>query len=102
MSPRHPSFTMSLRLLRPSSGLVKHHCRLLSTSQGLTESDDKNFYPVYVHHLSKVALEHLQNSCADWVEKHGLSSGLKLNPDGTFVLKFPTMNKLRKDNGRIW
>jgi hypothetical protein len=58
------------------------------------------FYPVYVHHVSKIALEHLQGTRADWVVQQGLDSGLTINPNGTFVLIFPTQHG--QESGRIW
>mmetsp|Transcript_15540 Transcript_15540/g.26338 ORF Transcript_15540/g.26338 Transcript_15540/m.26338 type:complete len:170 (-) Transcript_15540:125-634(-) len=76
--------------------------RHLATSHNFTDQDEsKRFHPVYVHHLSKVVLEHLQNNRNDWVVGQGLESGLRLNPDGTFVLHFPTGSS-GVDGGRIW
>ena len=43
----------------------------------------------YVHPLSQIVLERLQSSHADWVSRVGLDTGLRLNGDGTFVLRFP-------------
>jgi hypothetical protein len=46
---------------------------------------------VYVHPLSQIILQHLQNTRHDWVSKVGLDAGgLTLNRDGTFVMRFPT------------
>jgi len=59
------------------------------------------FYPIYCHHLSSVALQHLQNTKRDWILKNALDKGLRLNPDGTFVLYFPAPRK-GVDGGRIW
>ena len=56
------------------------------------------FCPVYVHHLSKNILQHLQDNHSQWIRDKGLDRGLKVNPDGTFVLLFPG----HKENGRIW
>lgn len=60
----------------------------------------RGFFPVYVHHVSKIALEHLQRNRSDWVQSQGLESGLHINPNGTFVLSFPA--KKGYDAGRIW
>jgi hypothetical protein len=60
------------------------------------EGNDRRFHPVYVHHLSKVALEHLQNQQSEFVIQNKLETGLRLNPDGTFVIHFPS------HDGRIW
>mmetsp|Transcript_29348 Transcript_29348/g.60113 ORF Transcript_29348/g.60113 Transcript_29348/m.60113 type:complete len:277 (-) Transcript_29348:34-864(-) len=43
----------------------------------------------YIHPLSQIVLEHLQSRHASWVQKMGLEEGLKLNENGTFVLRFP-------------
>eukprot|EP00956_Cyclotella_meneghiniana_P030636 scaffold77880_cov74-Cyclotella_meneghiniana.AAC.1 len=42
----------------------------------------------YIHPLSQIVLEHLQTVHSDWVERNGLETGLILNKDGTFVLRF--------------
>lgn len=68
------------------------------TPPGCDDNSSAKFCPVYVHHLSKNILEHLQNNHAQWILDRGLDKGLKLNPDGTFVLQFPG----QKENGRIW
>jgi len=52
---------------------------------------DSNTKSAYVHPLSQIILEHLQQSRSDWVSQVGLDKGgLTLHKDGTFVLKFPT------------
>jgi len=43
----------------------------------------------YVHPLSQIVLERLQSHHANWVKRMGLTTGLQLNKDGTFVLRFP-------------
>lgn len=43
----------------------------------------------YVHPLSQIVLERLQSHHATWIKRMGLTTGLKLNKDGTFVLRFP-------------
>jgi hypothetical protein len=58
-----------------------------------------NFFPVYVHHVSKVVLQHLTANQSDWLVEKGLDRGLKLHPDGTFVLNFSHKGF---DAGRIW
>lgn len=89
---------MALRLFRPATRIaLQARC----FSVGLTEPDDIKFSPVYVHHLSTVVLEHLQNNHSEWIVQKKLETGLKLNPDGTFVLQFPSSGG-RKENGRIW
>lgn len=55
---------------------------------------------MYVHHVSKIALEHLQGERSDWVMQQGLDSGLTINPNGTFVLSFPL--DVDQEAGKIW
>ena len=55
---------------------------------------------VYVHHLTKVVLQHLQETKADWLVQQGLDRGLRLNSNGTAVLQFPP--KRGFESGRIW
>eukprot|EP00980_Cylindrotheca_fusiformis_P004113 scaffold894_cov153-Cylindrotheca_fusiformis.AAC.9 len=74
-----------------------------STSSSQTRDDESfpnGFYPVYVHHVSKTALEHLQRKQATWLIKQGLDRGLHINPNGTFSLTFPSRQGF--DAGRIW
>lgn len=56
--------------------------------------------PVYVHHISKTVLQHLQSECYEWLQQTGLNRGLRLNANGTFVLQFP--ERKGHDEGRIW
>lgn len=44
----------------------------------------------YIHPLSQIVLEHLQSQHGDWLKQMGLETGLHLNKDGTFVLRFPS------------
>lgn len=46
----------------------------------------------YIHPLSQIVLEHLQSRHSQWVTNMGLDTGLKLNKDGTFVLRFPSLD----------
>jgi hypothetical protein len=57
------------------------------------------FNPVYVHHVSRVALEHLQSSpqCKFLIEK-GLDSRLNIHPNGTFTLTFPPLDEHRHED----
>ena len=71
------------------------------SSNSVDESNQaKNFFPVYVHHVSKIVLEHLQESRADWLIERGLDRGLYINPNGTFAMHFPARKGF--DSGRIW
>mmetsp|Transcript_31610 Transcript_31610/g.52169 ORF Transcript_31610/g.52169 Transcript_31610/m.52169 type:complete len:155 (-) Transcript_31610:209-673(-) len=94
---------MALRFLCPMNRVVSPTIQryLATTSSAQVQTDDAKFSPVYVHHLSKIVLEHLQNNYSGWIVNRRLEKGLKLNPDGTFVLRFPASIG-RKDNGRIW
>jgi hypothetical protein len=77
--------------------------RFRSTSASQTRDDasyPKGFCPVYVQHVSKIALEHLQIKQSDWVMEKGLDRGLHINPDGTFTMNFPARKDF--DSGRIW
>ena len=77
--------------------------RYLSTSSrnaSTSSSPQRNFeeidfHPIYVHHVSRVALEHLQNHRSDWLVARGLDRNLKIRNNGTFLLNFP-------EYGRIW
>lgn len=53
----------------------------------------------YVHPLSQIVLEHLQNDKSDWIIRMGLDRGLTFHRDGTFVIKFPSYNE---DRSKIW
>ena len=46
----------------------------------------------YTHPLSQIVLEHLQSNHSAWIEQSGLNTGLTVNQDGTFVLRFPNPN----------
>jgi hypothetical protein len=55
----------------------------------------------YVHKISQTVLQHLQNTHHGWIVSQGLDRGLRLNPNGTFVLQFPNTSR-GYDSGRIW
>jgi hypothetical protein len=74
--------------------------RLFKSDAAAKGAERPGFYPVYVHHISKIALEHLQGVQADWVVEQGLDSGLTINSNGTFLLTFPTVQG--RETGRIW
>jgi hypothetical protein len=56
--------------------------------------------PVFIHDVSKIALDHLQEKLSDWVTEKGLDDGLHINPNGTFTMNFPARKGF--DSGRIW
>jgi len=63
--------------------------------------DDKPYLSVvYVHHVSKLVLQHLQNARGGWLVEQGLDKGLHIKPNGTFVLHFPANGT--DDGGKIW
>mmetsp|Transcript_5675 Transcript_5675/g.7436 ORF Transcript_5675/g.7436 Transcript_5675/m.7436 type:complete len:179 (-) Transcript_5675:62-598(-) len=81
-------------------------CRRMSdesSSNALEPEDSKTskIYPVYVHHLSKLILQHLQEKHSSWLVDNGLHTGLRLNANGTFVIRFPP-EKGQPASGRIW
>jgi hypothetical protein len=55
----------------------------------------------YVHPLSQIVLERLQSHHATWVKRMGLTTGLKLNKDGTFTLRFPGGKGQPPDSGGV-
>ena len=60
----------------------------------------------YIHPLSQIVLEHLQSHHSQWIQQVGLDTGLRLNKDGTFVLRFPGSGDEAVDetavDGSIW
>jgi hypothetical protein len=69
-----------------------------STSKSTPESSTNTTTttPVYIHPLSQIVLEHLQNHHADWAQQQGLDQSLQLHSDGTFTLTFPNQQ------GKLW
>lgn len=55
----------------------------------------------YVHPLSQIVLERLQSHHANWVKRMGLTTGLQLNKDGTFTLRFPGGEEKSPDDGGV-
>lgn len=76
----------------------RFHSRKLNARD--EEKNPKGFSPVYVHHVSKIALEHMQEKRADWLVEQGLDRGLHINPNGTFMMSFPARKGF--DSGRLW
>mmetsp|Transcript_21731 Transcript_21731/g.31096 ORF Transcript_21731/g.31096 Transcript_21731/m.31096 type:complete len:189 (-) Transcript_21731:200-766(-) len=61
----------------------------------------------YIHPLSQIVLEHLQNHHSEWVQNKGLDQGLELKKDGTFILRFPQAantddDSVNSSRGSIW
>ena len=56
--------------------------RYFSTNAEFTKSE-------YIHPLSQIVLEHLQTTHSNFLQYSRLSTGLTINKDGTFVLRFP-------------
>ncbi|CAB9510599.1 DIS3 mitotic control homolog [Seminavis robusta] len=65
-----------------------------------SQSSDDRIFPVYVHHVSKVVLKHLQDSRSNWLVEQGLDKGLHVNSNGTFMLTFPPTEK--GSGGKLW
>jgi len=97
---------------RPSPA-VGHRC--LSSSSNSNNSSNRNeegsnnnaneqdrLFPVYMHHVSKVVLQHLQDSRAGWLMEQGLHKGLQIRSNGTFVLNFPRDEEGKNNGGKIW
>lgn len=70
------------------------------SNQPSQQKDESSLFPVYVHHVSKIVLQHLQDSRAGWLAEQGLNTGLNIKSNGTFVLKFPS--HYGADSGKIW
>lgn len=58
-----------------------------SNSAGSSSSNDDEFRSVYVHPLSQVVLEYLQETHHQWVVAKGLDQSLTIHRDGSFELK---------------
>lgn len=50
--------------------------------------DESTYRTVYIHPLSQIILEYLQNSRHDWVVDRGWDRSLTVHRDGSFELKF--------------
>ena len=61
---------------------------------------------VYVHPLSQIILEHLQDEQSDWILQKGLERSLNIHRDGSFELHFSSPSSSSSDNDekgdRIW
>ena len=77
----------------------QHQRCSMSTESSQRQAEEK-LSRVYIHHVSKIVLEHLQDSRADWLVKQSLHRGLRIKNNGTFVLEFPARKGF--DSGRIW
>lgn len=66
-----------------------------SSSLNKVKSRNGSIAPVYVHPLSQIVLQHLQNHCHSWIVAHQVEA-LKIHRDGTFELEFPD------GSARIW
>ena len=114
--PRTITPSMSLGATAAGSSLFDHQRCYRSgvdtapNGSSFEEPQAKNFFPVYVHHVSKIVLEHLQESRGDWLISQGLDRGLYINPNGTFSMHFPSQKNNSKSSvpasatatGRIW
>lgn len=80
---------ISPRMLPGTASLVSR-----SVVRQFSAADPKKIE--YVHPLSQIVLEHLQDTRRDWVTRNGLDRGLTIQRDGTFELRFPS------SDARIW
>jgi hypothetical protein len=55
-------------------------------------SDDGSYRTVYVHPLSQIILEYLQDCRHDWVVQRGLDQALTVHRDGSVELKFAVLH----------
>lgn len=84
--PSFPSLLRAYSSLHHSSYYYRYE-HLISRS---SSSSSQSFTQEYVHPLSQIVLEHLQNQHSEWVQLMGLNKGLELRKDGTFILRFPS------------
>ena len=95
-------FTTIMLSIRSSlASLATRRARTFSTQRHSLDEPSDVIRGVYVHHVTKVVLQHLQENKADWLVEQGLDRGLRLNGNGTAVLHFPSKKK-GFDSGRIW
>lgn len=71
-----------------------------STSSSETAAEEERIFPVYMHHVSKIVLQHLQDAQSDWLVQQGLDRGLHVKSNGTFLLHFPA--RQGHDAGKLW
>ena len=88
-----------LQSFRPARRTPLATTALRSYYGSSTQEEDKIF-PVYIHHVSKIVLQHLQDSQAHWVAQQGLNRGLQVKSNGTILLNFPA--RQGHDAGKIW
>jgi len=79
---------------------VEKQCKKISFHQtNITWSKHRYFSTAeftkseYIHPLSQIVLEHMQTTHSNWLQNSRLSTGLRINKDGTFVLRFPSTNE---------
>mmetsp|Transcript_10032 Transcript_10032/g.14948 ORF Transcript_10032/g.14948 Transcript_10032/m.14948 type:complete len:186 (-) Transcript_10032:1885-2442(-) len=102
--PCAQNYLMNSSPLLPSYPLHHEHTLRSSSSSTSSSSFTKT---EYIHPLSQIVLEHLQNHHSEWVQSRGLDKGLELKKDGTFILRFPQTTKADDDSadatkGSIW
>ena len=72
-----------------------------SSSSPSSSSKPSSFFSKeqYVHPLSQIVLEHLQQSQSDFLKQYGLvENSLTFHKDGTFTLAFPSSNTTTTPN----
>lgn len=103
--PSCPS-TRALFSTSSSSSTINSKKKSNSTLNPTRTRDDRVAIEptVYVHPLSQIVLEHLQNNHHDWVVLQKLDTTLTLHRDGSFELKFPTSGEAsaNEEVHRIW
>ena len=106
--PYRPTRSLSSTTPTSSSASSTTSKKKVNQSNGTstrTTDDRVTFEPtVYVHPLSQIVLEHLQNTHHDWVVSQKLDTTLTLHRDGSFELKFPMSGEgnISEEVHRIW
>lgn len=83
----------------PVVSSIQNQIQLRNYYDGSSEQQE-DIVPVYIHRVSKVVLQHLQGSRSGWLVDQGLTRGLQIKSNGTFLLKFPARKGF--DGGKIW
>eukprot|EP00977_Amphora_coffeiformis_P003959 scaffold793_cov161-Amphora_coffeaeformis.AAC.11 len=96
--PRHVSKVFSSR---PTSAVASFSTQGGSSSSAVEAEQPPLVNSIYVHHVTKIVLQHLQETKADWLVRQGLDRGLRLKSNGTAVLQFPPKQGF-DSGGRIW
>ena len=92
-------FAQSLRPARRMP-IMATSAPLARSYYGSSTQEEDKIFPVYIHHVSKIVLQHLQDAQGEWLTRQGLDRGLHIKSNGTFLLNFPARQGY--DAGKIW